>query len=89
MIKGTRAYQQIEQVNSANRTAPKPSDDVSAPSAILGSTPDSLEISQEARQLNESGESKNLQSVQNKIDQGFYNSPEVLRTVARKMSGDL
>ncbi|MBL7975882.1 MAG: hypothetical protein JNJ85_13285 [Candidatus Kapabacteria bacterium] len=89
MIRGTRAYQQIEQVNASNRTA-KTGDDVSPQSAVSGAAnPDMLEISQQARELNEGGETRNLQSVQNKIDQGFYNSPEVLRTVARKLSGDL
>lgn len=88
MIRGTRAYQQIEQVNASNRSA-KTGDDVSPQSAVSGSNPDMLEISQQARELNEGGETRNLQTVQNKIDQGFYNSPEVLRTVARKLSGDL
>lgn len=52
---------------------------------------DRVEISQAAVQMAESRDSGQVQSnprldsIQNNISSGFYNSPEVLRTVARKM----
>lgn len=36
-------------------------------------------------QLQISNEAKNLQSVQKKIESGFYNKPEVLKQTARKI----
>jgi hypothetical protein len=41
---------------------------------------DKVEISSEARRLG---------SIQNKIDQGFYDRPEVIRQVASNLSNDL
>lgn len=40
---------------------------------------DRLELSQEA---------KNLQAIQNKIQSGFYNSPEVLRATAQRLTNE-
>jgi hypothetical protein len=56
---------------------------------------DRVEISQAAVQMAQNGGSSSsvesnpkLDSIQNNISSGFYNSPEVLRTVARKMIDD-
>lgn len=55
---------------------------------------DRVEISQAAVQMAENranglvDNNQRLDSIQGNINSGFYNSPEVLRTVARKMIDD-
>ena len=43
---------------------------------------DKIEISDQAKALQNSGETKNLTEIQKKIDSGFYNSNEVVSKVA-------
>jgi negative regulator of flagellin synthesis FlgM len=43
---------------------------------------DKIEISQQAKALHSTSESKDLSEIQKKIDSGFYNSEEVLSKVA-------
>lgn len=43
---------------------------------------DKIEISQQAKALHSTSESKDLIEIQKKIDSGFYNSKEVLSKVA-------
>ncbi len=43
---------------------------------------DKIEISEQAKALQNTGETKNLTDIQKKIDSGFYNSDEVVSKVA-------
>lgn len=43
---------------------------------------DKIEISEQAKALQNTGESKNLAEIQKKIDSGFYNSDAVISKVA-------
>lgn len=43
---------------------------------------DKIEISEQAKALHSTSETKNLSEIQKKIDSGFYNSEEVLSKVA-------
>ncbi len=43
---------------------------------------DKIEISKQAIEMQNTGETKNLAEIQKKIDSGFYNSYEVLSKVA-------
>lgn len=46
---------------------------------------DKIEISQEAKVLNESGLNPKLTEIKQKIESGFYNSEEVVSKVADKI----
>ncbi len=43
---------------------------------------DKIEISEQAKAMQTTGDTKNLADIQKKIDSGFYNSNEVLSKVA-------
>ncbi len=43
---------------------------------------DKIEISEQAKALQNTGETKNLAEIQKKIDNGFYNSDAVISKVA-------
>jgi len=43
---------------------------------------DKIEISEQAKALQNTGETKNLAEIQKKIDSGFYNSDAVISKVA-------
>ena len=43
---------------------------------------DKIEISEQAKALRNTGDTKNLTDIQKKIDSGFYNSDEVISKVA-------
>ena len=43
---------------------------------------DKIEISEQAKALQNTGETKNLADIQKKIDSGFYNSDAVISKVA-------
>ena len=43
---------------------------------------DKIEISEQAKALQNTGEAKNLADIQKKIESGFYNSDEVVGKVA-------
>lgn len=60
-----------------------------APSADERQRTDSVEISDAARRLNESGAAANLDNVRGRIRNGFYNRPEVARHVAAKLAKDV
>jgi len=54
---------------------------------LSGKTPDTtqkdkIEISEQAKALQNTGETKNLADIQKKIDSGFYNSDAVISKVA-------
>lgn len=50
---------------------------------------DSVEISDAARRLSESGGADNLENVRNRVRSGFYARPEVTRQVAEKVAKDV
>lgn len=89
-LKGVRAYQAIDQINNVR---PRGNGGENGGEQIfVPTTPpqDKLEISQQAVELNSNtGEAQNLQRIQQQIDSGFYDRPEVLRTVARKINDDI
>lgn len=62
---------------------------VGTPSADERQRADSVEISEAARRLNESGAATNLDNVRGRIRAGFYNRPEVARQVAAKLAKDV
>jgi len=47
---------------------------------------DSIEISEQARELNENKSSENFGRIQSQINAGFYNRPDVLRQTASKLA---
>ncbi len=60
-----------------------------APSADERQRTDSVEISEAARRLNESGAAANLDKVRGRIRSGYYDRPEVARQVAAKLAKDV
>lgn len=51
---------------------------------------DGLEISGEARELQENGEnnSERLREIKNRVERGFYSRPKIAEKIAEKLSGD-
>jgi anti-sigma28 factor (negative regulator of flagellin synthesis) len=73
--------------NAGQPASPTRADKAATPASTHGQ--DTVELSPEARQLQEAEQRERLERIRQRIGSGFYSTPEVLRHVAERILEEL